>query len=103
MATSVVSAFSKLAAAIPTGKPIKQSFANVMSNYNNDLTYDMVRMSSTELFTFISVFVLSVWILMFLGSWIFNSSIPKIIPGVNKKITVLEFFGLYIICHILFT
>lgn len=103
MATSVVSAFSKLAAAIPTGKPIKQSFANVMSNYNDDLATGMARMTGSEVFTFIVVFILSVWILMFLGAWIFNSSIPKIIPGVNKKITVLEFFGLYIICHILFT
>jgi hypothetical protein len=103
MATSIVSAFSKLAAAIPTGKPIKQSFSNVMSNYNDDLATAMARMTRGELLTFIIVFILSVWILMFLGAWIFNSSIPKIFPAVNRKITMLEFFGLYLVCRILFT
>lgn len=63
---------------------------------------DIVNMTSGQLLTFILVFVLSVWLLMLIGAWIFNSSIPRIIPSV-RKITVLEFFGLYLVCHILFT
>lgn len=102
MATSLVSALSKLASALPGGKSIKQPFANVNPNYTNNLAIDIYSMSGGELLTFIIVFALSVWLLMFLGSWIFNTSIPRIIPGI-KKISVIEFFGLYIICHILFT
>lgn len=100
MATSLVSALSKLATVIPGGKLIKQPFVNV--NLNNNLANDITHMSGRELLTFIIVFALSVWLLMFLGAWIFNTSIPRFIPGI-KKITVLEFFGLYIVCHILFT
>ena len=95
MATSLVSALSSMAAAIPgIGK---QRFANVMAN--ND---DMVNLSSGQMIIFIIVFALSVWLLMFLGGWVFNTSIPRFIPAV-RKITTLEFFGLYIVCHILFT
>jgi hypothetical protein len=102
MATALVSALSKLASAIPGGQSLKQPFANVHPNYNNDLAIGIASMSGGQLLTFIIVFVLSVWLLMFLGAWVFNTSIPQIIPGI-KKITMLEFFGLYIICHILFT
>jgi hypothetical protein len=101
MATTLVSALSKIAASIPGVS--KQGFANVISN-NNDMTdiTDITNISNGQMITFIIVFMLSVWLLMFLGAWVFNTSIPKIIP-VAKKITVLEFFGLYIVCHILFT
>ena len=104
MATSLVASISKLASSIPGGQAIKQPFANIYPNpnYNDDLALGIASMSGGQMFTFIIVFVLSVWLLMFLGAWVFNTSIPRIIPGI-KKITMLEFFGLYIICHILFT
>ena len=97
MATALVSAISSMAAAIP----IKQGFANVMSSNSPD-TADLASMSAGQMMVFVIIFALSVWLLMFLGAWVFNTSIPKIIPAV-KNITVLEFFGLYIVCHILFT
>lgn len=102
MATSLISSLSKLASVIPGGKSLKQSFANINPNYNTDLAIDITNMSFSELLTFIIVFTLSVWLLMFLGAWVFNTSIPQIIPNI-KKITVIQFFGLYIVCHILFT
>jgi hypothetical protein len=104
MATSLVASISKLASSIPGGQAIKQPFANIYPNpnYNDDLALGIASMSGGQMFTFIIVFVLSVWLLMFLGAWVFNTSIPRIIPGI-KKITMLEFFGLYIVCHILFT
>ena len=108
MATSLVASISKLASSIPGGQAIKQPFANLHPNpnpnpnYNDDVALGIASMSGGQMFTFIIVFVLSVWLLMFLGAWVFNTSIPRIIPGI-KKITMLEFFGLYIICHILFT
>ena len=104
MATAFVSALSKFASAIPGANSLKQPFANIVAspNYNDNLAINIDSMSSGQLLTFVIVFALSVWLLMFLGAWIFNTSIPRFIPGV-KKITVLEFFGLYIVCHILFT
>ena len=104
MATSLVASISKLASSIPSGQALKQPFANIYPNpnYNDDLALGIASMSGGQMFTFIIVFVLSVWLLMFLGAWVFNTSIPRIIPGI-KKITMLEFFGLYIVCHILFT
>lgn len=103
MATALVSSLSKFASAIPGAKSLKQPFANIAnSNYNNELAINIASMSGGQIITFVIVFALSVWLLMFLGAWIFNTSIPRFIPGI-KKITVLEFFGLYIVCHILFT
>ena len=97
MATSLISAISSIAAAIPGGS--KQGFSNIMSMSNDK---DMTNITSGQLLTFIIVFMISVWLLMFIGAWVFNTSIPHIIPAV-RKITVLEFFGLYLVCHILFT
>ena len=101
MTTSLVSALSSMVAAIPSGS--KQGFSNVVSmSMFNDNEVSNVNVSGSQLLTFIIVFVLSIWLLMFLGARIFNTSIPHIFPSV-RKITLLEFFGLYIVCHILFT
>ena len=97
MATSLVSALSSIAATITGGS--KQGFDNVISMSNDK---EISKMASGQLLIFIIVFVISIWFLMLIGSWVFNSSIPRIIPSV-RKITVIEFFGLYIVCHILFT
>ena len=101
MATSLLTALSSFAAAIPgiPGNSTKQGFANVISMSNDK---DLANISGSQLFTFIIVFLISVWLLMFIGALIFNSSIPRIFPSV-RKITMLEFFGLYLVCHILFT
>lgn len=94
MATSLVSTISSMVAAI-TPSNGKAPFANVNAE-------DLTQASTGQVLMFVLVFAFSVWLLMFLGAWIFNSSIPKIFPAANK-VTVLQFFGLYIICHILFT
>ena len=98
MATSLISILSSMAAAIPTGRS-KQGFANVISMSNDK---EIANMAGDQLLIFIIVFALSVWLLMFIGTQIFNTSIPRIFPSV-RKITLLEFFGLYLVCHILFT
>lgn len=90
MATALVSSISSLVASIAPGK---QGFTTSM---------DLGTMSSSDMLTFTLIFVLSVWILMLLGTWIFNSTIPKLIPSIRKA-SVLEFFGLYVVLHILFT
>lgn len=50
---------------------------------------------------FIVVFLLLLFILMFLGTIVFNLTIPNIVPSI-RKVKTSEFFGLYVILHILF-
>ena len=38
---------------------------------------------------------------MYLGGLVFNMSVVKIFPSV-KKVSTLDFFGLYIVLHMLF-
>jgi hypothetical protein len=47
------------------------------------------------------ILVLLIYITMWLGSMVFNLSIPNIFPTV-KKVSTLDFFGLYIVIHLLF-
>ncbi len=90
MATALVSSISSLVASIAPGK---QGFTT---------SIELNTISSNNMITFILIFILSVWILMLLGTWIFNNTIPKLIPSIRKA-SVLEFFGLYIVLHILLT
>ena len=52
--------------------------------------------------TLISFFIfgLTVYLIMWLGSFVFNTSVVKIFPSV-KKTSILDFFGLYIVLHLL--
>lgn len=96
MATSLITAVSTL---ISAAKGVRQGFENVPSITQMP---DIASMSTGQVVTFVLVFLLSIWILMGLGAWVFNTTIPKIIPSIGK-ITVMQFFGLYIVTHILFT
>jgi hypothetical protein len=52
--------------------------------------------------TFFSFIILGlvVYLTMWLGSFVFNTSVVKIFPSV-KKASILDFFGLYIVLHLL--
>jgi hypothetical protein len=52
--------------------------------------------------TFFSFIILGlvVYLTMCLGSFVFNTSVVKIFPSV-KKTSILDFFGLYIVLHLL--
>jgi hypothetical protein len=64
-----------------------------------DLNQD--KMTFSQWVIFVTTFLLLLFILMFLGTKVFNLTIPKIIPSI-RKVTTSEFFGLYVILHILF-
>jgi hypothetical protein len=96
MATSLITAVSTM---ISAANNIRQGFENVSSISQ---TPDISNMSTGQIITFILVFLLSIWILMCIGASIFNTTIPKIIPSIGK-VTIMQFFGLYIVTHILFT
>ena len=76
----------------------KLSSATGVSRFE-DINQD--KMTFSQWVIFVAVFLLLLFILMFLGTIIFNSTIPKIIPSI-RKVTTSEFFGLYVILHILF-
>jgi hypothetical protein len=59
------------------------------------------KMTFSQWVIFIAVFLLLLFILMFLGTIVFNNTNPKIIPSI-RKVNTSEFFGLYVILHILF-
>ena len=40
------------------------------------------------------------YLIMLLGTFVFNTSVVKIFPSV-KKVSILDFFGLYIVLHLL--
>jgi hypothetical protein len=50
---------------------------------------------------FLITFTVLLIIVMFLGKLVFNMTIPKIVPSI-RKVSTSEFFGLYVILHILF-
>ena len=58
-------------------------------------------MNCGQFVLFCLIFFLLLYLTMYLGSLIFNVSIVKIFPSV-KRVSTLDFFGLYVILHILF-
>lgn len=86
MLNSVAKNIAKLSA--PTGV---SKFANV----NPD------DMTVSQWVMFLITFVVLLIIMMYLGKIVFNMTIPKIIPSI-RKVSTSEFFGLYVILHILF-
>lgn len=83
---SIASGVAKLSSAMGVS-----SFENI----NQD------KMTFNQWVIFIAVYLLLLFILMSLGTIIFNITIPKIIPSIHK-VNTSEFFGLYVILHILF-
>ena len=49
---------------------------------------------------FFIILCLVIYITMWIGSFVFNRSVIKIFPSV-KKVSALDFFGLYIVLHLL--
>jgi hypothetical protein len=68
------------------------------SGFTNNTIEDM---NSGEQLLFIFVLFTLIYLSMYLGSLVFNMSVVKIFPSV-KKVSTLDFFGLYIVLHMLF-
>ena len=96
--SGAASTISKLIATLAT-KPVISTFVNVvgpdmnMDNPNN--------MSMKQILVFFLVFTIAIGILLALGTYFFNQTIPRIFPSM-KRITFSDFIGLYIVVHILF-
>jgi hypothetical protein len=94
MSSNLISGISAGIAKMTMPNTNKSNFTDVISTTPDNMTVQ-------QWIIFVIVFVLMLFILMFLGAKLFNLTIPKIIPSINK-VSTAEFFGLYIILHILF-
>ena len=54
-----------------------------------------------KIILFYLIFFLLLYLTMMIGAFIFNVSVIKVFPSI-KKISTLDFFGLYIVLHMLF-
>jgi hypothetical protein len=68
------------------------------AGFTNNTIEDM---NSGEQLLFIFVLFTLIYFSMYLGGLVFNMSVVKIFPSV-KKVSTLDFFGLYIVIHMLF-
>jgi hypothetical protein len=72
------------------------------SGFDNQIDYTNVSdMSFGQFIVFSVVLVIMILIIVWVGSYIFNHSVVNVIPCV-KPVSILDFFGLYIITHMLF-
>ena len=62
---------------------------------------DVSQMDVGQTLVAIVIFLILLTFIMWVGAYIFNHSLVKVFPCVNK-ITVGNFLGLYIVLHILF-
>ena len=62
---------------------------------------NMEDMNGGQQLLFIFVLFVLIYFTMFLGAIIFNMSVVKIFPSV-KQVTTMDFFGLYVVLHLLF-
>lgn len=71
------------------------------SPFTNQDSEKLENMTTGQLILFFFILTLLLYIIMCLGAIIFNISIVKIFPSV-KKVSTIDFFGLYIVTHLLF-
>ena len=85
------------------------AFTNASSFLTNTLTGNkapftnntMEDMNNGEQLLFMFVLFTLIYVNMYIGGVIFNMSIVKILPSV-KKVSTMDFLGLYIVLHMLF-
>ena len=80
---------------------------STISTYVSNLMFgkatftDVSHMDAGQFILSIIIFIIILTFIMWVGAYIFNHSLVKVFPSVNK-ISVGNFLGLYIVLHILF-
>ena len=87
-------------------KPTSSHFSNqgmqgMQGMQGIHLMPDMPGMDPGQQVLYIIILILLTLLTMWAGAYIFNQSVVNIFPSV-KKVSVLDFFGLYIVLHLLF-
>ena len=75
--------------------------SNTLTNKAAFTNQGVEDMNGGQQLLFIFVLFVLMYFTMFLGSMIFNISVVKIFPSV-KQVTTMDFFGLYVVLHLLF-
>ena len=75
--------------------------SNTLTNKAPFTNQGVEDMDGGQQLLFIFVLFVLIYFTMYLGGMIFNMSIVKIFPSV-KRVTTMDFFGLYIVLHLLF-
>lgn len=88
-----VMSLSGLAAQLST------ALTNLLSGKSEKFT-DVNNMSFGQALLVLIIFLLLLILIMWIGTCIFNKSVVKVFPSVNK-ISLVNFIGLYIVIHIL--
>ena len=73
-------------------------FTSVVSREKFD---DIQTMSTGGIIMVIINLIIAMLIICWIGQWLFNSVLIKVVPSIHK-IAFVEFLGLYILTHILF-
>jgi hypothetical protein len=70
------------------------------THFSNN-TNSIDNMTTEQGFLFFIFLIILIYLTMWFGAFVFNTSIVKIFPS-TKRVTTLDFFGLYIVIHLLF-
>jgi hypothetical protein len=104
--------FSGIANATSNTIPSLNSIINLASTISSTSTSpftnngmvginSMDKMSTGQYILFLLILFFLLYLTMWIGAFVFNTSVVKIFPS-TKKVTALDFFGLYIVIHLLF-
>ena len=73
-----------------------------LSSFRNNTSIDDINnMNTGQVIIYFMILIFLIYLTMWIGTFIFNTSVVKIFPSI-KKINTLDFFGLYIVLHLLF-
>ena len=75
--------------------------ATTKSPFTNQGSENLENMTTGQLILFFFILTLLLYFIMLIGAIIFNISVVKIFPSI-KKVSTIDFLGLYIVTHLLF-
>ena len=83
------------------------NLANQMSGNRSSPFTDVSELNYSQVLSIVMLLTLIIYIIlitlyMMIGTYVFNHSVINVMPSILKKISVLDFLGLYIVIHILF-
>ena len=88
-----------LSSIINLASTVQNTLTGNKTSFTNHGTVDL-NISAGQSFLFFVILIITMYLIMLLGTFVFNTSVVKIFPSV-KKVSILDFFGLYIVLHLL--
>ena len=88
-----------LSSIINLSSTIQNALSGNKNSFTNQNSFDL-NVNPGQRFLFFVILIITMYLIMLLGTFVFNTSVVKIFPSV-KKVSILDFFGLYIVLHLL--